>query len=217
MPNWCTNKLEILTESKTFLAGLKQTLEHKAVDEDDRTGLLNYLCPQPSDLYYGPLDSKKEEELREQGIAHWYGWNTANWGTKWEARVWEFDVDEERAIVWFDTAWGPPLTAIEQLVELFEDEASEHDLTITHAFYEEGMDFYGLVQDGIPTYEGEYSDILNWGSEWCEFMGMDRAEELERKKEEYIEEILYQEDMGMTREKLESMSFETVQNLYMEL
>jgi len=217
MPNWCTNKLEITTQSETFLAGLKATLEHEAVDENDRTGLLNYLCPQPSDLYYGALDSEKEKELSEQGILHWYGWNVANWGTKWEARVWQFECNDNSITVWFDTAWGPPLTAIEQLVDLFADEASEHELSITHGFYEEGMDFLGLCYDGIPAVEGEYSNMLEWNPDWCDFMDMDKDEMIAIRKDEYIEEILYDEDMGMTREKLESMSFETVQNLYMEL
>jgi hypothetical protein len=43
----------------------------------------------------------------------WYGWNTANWGCKWDAKVEDEDTfthstGEEQRTYRFDTAWSPP-------------------------------------------------------------------------------------------------------------
>jgi Ferredoxin-like domain in Api92-like protein len=77
------------------------------------------------------------------GADNWYDWCVHNWGTKWGA----YDVDQltdERLT--FDTAWSPPVPAIQHISRLFP--RSEFIL----AFAEGGSAFYGKAtfRNGSP-------------------------------------------------------------------
>ena len=55
---------------------------------------------------------------KEYGTESWYDWNTANWGTKWNAGDVEITRDGKDGMkVTFQTAWGPPLPIFEKLAE----------------------------------------------------------------------------------------------------
>jgi hypothetical protein len=81
-----------------------------------------------------------------------YNWCVANWGTKW-------DVGGDNGYtrpnpntlkISFDSAWAPPLEAYRAMEELgFEVKAM---------YYEPGMAFAGLYEDGFDDYY-EYSDM----------------------------------------------------------
>lgn len=76
------------------------------------------------------LDEKTFEELYElgrkgvsnklnYGYRSWYGWRTANWGTKWNAcEPWAVNTNEEHKIA-FETAWSAPVPIFDKLAELF--------------------------------------------------------------------------------------------------
>lgn len=66
----------------------------------------SFLVPPPANLETGDCSGK-----HEPGVVCWYEWNSANWGTKWNA--YSSDVDTER--VRFETAWSHPLPVIETL------------------------------------------------------------------------------------------------------
>ena len=75
---------------------------------------------------------------------NWYQWNTANWGTKWDAaEVWsdraESDKVEGKTSYNFDTAWSPAEPVIVALAEQFPT------LNIAHRYCEAGMGFAGEV------------------------------------------------------------------------
>lgn len=54
----------------------------------------------------------------ETGYFSWYDWNTANWGTKWNAS--ETDVDEKRQRIEFDTAWDMPRPILQEIANKFD-------------------------------------------------------------------------------------------------
>lgn len=118
----------------------------------------------------------------------WYGWRTANWGTKWDAVFGDYGValsnvegadpqatvdlqgrmfvpSGERATVIydFDTAWGPPSTWLERTAEL------EPELTFVMSYGEAGMDFGGEITIGKDVFEekeGGASDFLAQEEMW---------------------------------------------------
>jgi len=109
-------------------------IENELNKEKDDVALFQMLRPRPAD----------QEE-------NWYSWNCENWGTKWDASVYDFDrVDDNTIKINFDTAWGPCIALYENL----DSEGYEVD-----AFYhEEGMAFCGRYAYGADDHY-EYSDM----------------------------------------------------------
>lgn len=130
MPNWCQNVVTIYHEDKQKI----DTIETELSKEKDDVALFNSLRPRPAD----------QEE-------NWYSWNLENWGTKWEASVYDFDrIDENNIKVNYDTAWGPSIV----FYEFLDSEGYEVD-----AFYhEEGMAFCGHYSYGSDDYY-DYSNM----------------------------------------------------------
>jgi hypothetical protein len=130
MPNWCQNVATINHEDKEKI----DAIENELNKEKDDVALFQMLRPRPAD----------QEE-------NWYSWNCENWGTKWDASVYDFDrVDDNTIKINFDTAWGPCVALYENL----DSEGYEVD-----AFYhEEGMAFCGRYAYGADDHY-EYSDM----------------------------------------------------------
>jgi hypothetical protein len=57
------------------------------------------------------------DEYKEKfGHCDWYGWQTANWGTKWNAYE-QYSNDD--AVIEFDTAWSTPYSLLVNLSKMF--------------------------------------------------------------------------------------------------
>jgi hypothetical protein len=132
MPNWCQNVATITHEDKEKIDNIENELNK---DKDD-SGLFQMLRPRPKEFDEGES---------------WYGWNIENWGTKWEASVYDFErIDDNSIKINFDTAWGPCIA----LYEYLDSEGYEIE-----AFYnEEGMAFCGKFSDGWND-DYNYSDM----------------------------------------------------------
>jgi hypothetical protein len=120
MPNWCNNVVYISHENPEKLEAIKTELE-----KGDDAQFFNSLVPNPSGEWH-------------------YDWSIENWGTKWDASVLDFGIEDGLLHVSFDTAWGPP-TAFYQ--KLFEQEYGVKGL-----YYESGMCFAGIWEDGDDDY-----------------------------------------------------------------
>lgn len=173
MPNWNYNVVKVSHTDKAmvdkFISGCK-------------TGLFTEFLPIPED--------QKEE---------WYGWNTANWGTKWD--VSDIDctpVDDDGVItVSFDTAWAPPIAFFEHLLSL--------DFMVEAYYYEPGMGFCGIfdslgdayyeigylsgdeVQESIPE---ELNEMFGISQEKWDYEAENQEIELENADVELEKEIL---------------------------
>lgn len=130
MPNWCNNFLNINHEDRDKVTNLVKELE-KGNDSE----LFNHLCPSPS----GEWD---------------YDWSVANWGTKWDARVYDWSQNEDGSIdISFDTAWSQPTALYYYL--------TEEGWDLNALFHEEGMCFCGSYtnEDGEDFYEYDPDDL----------------------------------------------------------
>jgi hypothetical protein len=132
MPNWCDNLVSLRHSDKTKIDALEQELL-----KTENVRVFDSLRPRPVD----------QEE-------NWYEWNVTNWGTKWDATVYEWDRENDNEIwISFDSAWSPPSALYEFLTETGWD---------VSAYYSEGgMGYCGKYtsQDGDEYYEYDMSDL----------------------------------------------------------
>jgi hypothetical protein len=152
MPNWCFNRLTVDTTSE---GGKKLAKAFEPKYASEGTGEFEFYakpmqdlmpCPQvlldtPANLAREHNDQQKSN-IAKHGYSDWYSWCVANWGTKWDARVVEFDdFNPNQTYVMFDTAWSPP----ENFFKIF---AMLHpDAYFRNEFDEEGMSFEGYCEN----------------------------------------------------------------------
>ena len=146
MPNWCTNII-------TFTHDDHEMIEKIAAVDGTDTGVLQTLLPCPEELLdpdlttwsHGPeqtaRDLKQAALAEKYGYKSWYDWQVANWGTKWDLSEVSFNrIDNNTIQLSCDTAWSPPLTALESLMA--------QGYSIQALYYEPGMVFAGIWDNG---------------------------------------------------------------------
>jgi hypothetical protein len=88
----------------------------------------NFITPPEEilDEYFGTVgfvegvgftNGTKEPQATTDTSNGWYGWNIANWGTKWDARDVNLEQDENEAIYTFSTAWSIPEQVFRAMAE----------------------------------------------------------------------------------------------------
>jgi hypothetical protein len=137
MPNWCNNNIDI-----TGPADKIKALFDAATAEG--SGLLNAMHPMPEEL--------KDTVKGSNGDAdNWYDWAVSNWGTKWDVDMEGIEYtdngDGTASITgYFDSAWAPPIDCYNNFLE------ANEDCSLTASYYEMGMDFAGLYDNGDDEY-----------------------------------------------------------------
>lgn len=166
MPNHCSNNLTVTgPDAKRFF---------EAATKGDGDFIAN-LVPMPEDILaiqtgsctidgevvnqWREVGDKKVKvsELDRQhlsdlyGTSDWYEWARTNWGTKWGA--YDLDVAEPRIL--FDSAWSPPLPAIETISRMFPD------ARFVIAYAEGGSCFWGWAayDNGVCVAQEESSEF----------------------------------------------------------
>jgi hypothetical protein len=103
---------------------------------------------------------------------NWYDWNVRNWGTKWDVAVENSDEYPETQILdegelfinyKFDTAWAPPVPAIEKL-------SKQHSRVVFTLDYEEETSWGGQIEfrNGIMEQTSKYEYRCECGEEFTE-------------------------------------------------
>ena len=149
MPNWCNNSVEIYHDDPAMIERVRTAFNGE--------GLLNEFIPVPEDLRNiiagsVPVAEEAEHKAKEQanrdkhGYANWYDFCVNEWGTKWEIGA---DGNPAQDIpgglmLGFDSAWSPPIAAYEKL--------TEQGFRIRAMYYESGMAFAGIWEDGNDDY-----------------------------------------------------------------
>ena len=119
MPNWCQNHLVLSHEDATQV--------QRAADAILQNKFLHEFVPMP------------------EGEEDWYTWNVANWGTKWDIDTHESSLslsdDKKSLVVAFDTAWAPPIAAMEKMLD--------QGFNVRLMYSEEGVGFAGVFDSGV--------------------------------------------------------------------
>jgi len=155
MPNWCFNRMVVDTTNESGRK-LAEAFRPKYDREDDGRVFkndyarpFNDLMPCPEELqieagYFGK-GSAKDEEMQQLyasnkekfGYANWYDWQIANWGTKWDARVEDFQDDDPKEVyIYFETAWSPPVEFLKWYSELHPDVIFDNEYDEEGCFFE---------------------------------------------------------------------------------
>lgn len=179
MPNWCRNQIVIQSKDKDLIEEIEEDLKDLG-----GKGLLDYMYPMPYNLkntIKGSSSVVNQELINRYGFDNWYDWALHNWDTKWDV---DFDIDYEpelwcdwsRITLEFDSAWGPPMGALQKFVDQYDKGAFE----VAHLQYiESGMQFCGVydaldntesvyVNDYVDTFEDYDSNKLNLDEWFCE-------------------------------------------------
>ena len=151
MPNWCNNSVELYHNDPAMIERARTAFN------DGR--LLDEFIPVPKDLHivagsvgdqYSPEQKKLEEDtarnLATHGYGNWYDFCVNEWGTKWDIGA---DGNPAQDIpgglmLGFDSAWAPPVGAYEKL--------TEQGFSIRAMYYEPGMAFAGIWEDGFDDF-----------------------------------------------------------------
>lgn len=144
MPNWCENTIIIQGEPDEvdFLL--------KAVESPDRPFSLDNIIKMPEALVGKSAPEKDEAIAKENqklyGATDWYQWRITHWGTKWDVNSsivydnTDIMLPGLRTVkIVFDSAWAPPVEAIDVLAKRFVN------TNILHTFDEPGVDFSGWI------------------------------------------------------------------------
>lgn len=160
MPNWCMNSLSI-------------TGPKNVIDEIAATKLsLDNIVPTPPELQemekMTPVP-KNQVKLRaaleaRYGCSTAYDWHVTQWGTKWDVGPMDVDVsqnylDSKKFDIYasFDSAWGPPVKAMEFLYNKYKDSG----LTLRLEYIETGCQFTGVATGENGTFLDESFDYSN--------------------------------------------------------
>ena len=159
MPNWCNNSVEIYHDDPAMIERVRTAFNGE--------GLLKEFIPVPQallDTVSGSMGEDKREaheaqqkaNVEQYGYANWYDFCVNEWGTKWEIGA---DGNPAQDIpgglmLGFDSAWSPPIAAYEKL--------TEQGFRITAMYYESGMGFAGVWDNGADDYY-EYGGLDSKG------------------------------------------------------
>lgn len=158
MPNWVMNSLsisgspEVIAKIKAQLSAPYEVRQYDFRTEENQT----IKVEQPFSFWniIKPTDLEAYEDAKgkpQDGRDHWYNWNIRNWGTKWDVREVQFSETPESLGFGFDTAWAPPVEAIDKLAEQYPTASIE-------LAYTEEQGWGGVIEweDGIGNETDSY-------------------------------------------------------------
>ncbi len=156
MPNWCNNFVEVSHEDPAKIRALADAL--------NRGEFCSHVIPTPRELtetIAGSVgeDKRAEHEAQMQsnlekfGHTDWYSFQTSRWGTKWDCGGdSQADVSDDGKMMTasFDSAWSPPIGVYEELYD--------QGYTVRAYYYESGMCYAGIWEDGIDDCYQDWGD-----------------------------------------------------------
>lgn len=151
MPNWCNNYVDISHEDPSKIQALADAL--------NRGEFCSHVIPTPKSLTdtvagsvpEGPERDAHEAQMKSNlelyGAKDWYDYQVNRWGTKWDVggdSQADISPDGLTMSASFDSAWSPPTGVYEAL--------NEQGYTVRAYYYESGMAFCGVWEDGYDSY-----------------------------------------------------------------
>jgi hypothetical protein len=112
------NKIAPIPKELEGTVSPMRILSQKEYDEQERKIRENDLTDNERNwgLSRGLTQELADEYIAKFGHCDWYGWQNANWGTKWNAYS-QHEIGED--CIEFDTAWSTPYELMVKLSKLF--------------------------------------------------------------------------------------------------
>jgi len=96
------------------------------------------LVPMPPHVYHGDISAEEENDFP----LNWHSWCVQNWGTKWGELRDAMKIENDKAVIEFETAWSIPYPIIAAFANRFK-------IPFEHRYCCEGADFWGIEVWGI--------------------------------------------------------------------
>ena len=94
------------------------------------------------------LEEDTARNIEVHGYGNWYDYCVNEWGTKWDVGGDDYNEPHQetpnKIIMSFDSAWAPPTTAMDKFEAL--------GFSVRLYYYEPGMGFAGIYEDGHDDY-----------------------------------------------------------------
>lgn len=191
MPNWCFNTVTIegnAEDIKRVKAQLNKPFSHPSRDwKTDEITIVNYDNPvfafwnivsPPEEMYglYHEVNGSKKDPVTGEMVRtgdtnwNWYNFNNREWGTKWDVAISNnedpserlVDESDTKLVYMFDTAWSPPIGALNALSEQYPR------LSITNEWEEEqGFGATTVHKDGDDEEINGYDWKCQSGHMYC--------------------------------------------------
>lgn len=152
MPNWCMNYVEVKTSNSDLLNQIRQFEQAPA-----NSGLFDLIAPMPPELLEATYPNTPEDvaarNVAKYGFPTWYEFADQNWGTKWNVQRRDVDItfNDDGFVLRFDTAWSPPINALERMGGL-------ENTSLKGYYAEPGCGFAGIFDSEAGDTTIEYSD-----------------------------------------------------------
>jgi len=166
MPNWVYNNITITGDTdkvntlRDYLAR-EEEIDGKIIHSD--FSFWSIVAPTNLEAYHEVVGTNGRESNDPES---WYGWNCANWGTKWDAGDVEFSEEElegslSKITYSFETAWSHP----EPIMEWFLNYCEVNNLNLVWSFEEE-QGWGGIMKclNGVVSFDSW--DIPDSHEEW---------------------------------------------------
>ena len=167
MPNHCYNQLEVTGDEKQLQIFVEKSLTKYDDGEDRFTFNGTHPMPKELDITKGTQTVEEKAQaiinIANHNYADWYEWHVGEWGTKWDAYETNIQHNEtDYFVVSFDTAWAPPTTWVQNIIQDFPD------LCFELTYSEEGMGFGGKLTAQHDVIWDDLTYDLAYASECCE-------------------------------------------------
>ena len=94
------------------------------------------------------LVEQEAANIATHGYTNWYDYCVNEWGTKWDVGGDDYNEPQQETpndiTMSFDSAWAPPIAAMDKLEAL--------GFSVRLYYYEPGMAFAGIYEDGSDNY-----------------------------------------------------------------
>ena len=150
MPNWCNNTLELQHEDPAMIERARVAFNDGKLCNEfvPVPGPLNIVAGRVSDpVEQAKLEADTAKNKAEYGYDNWYDYCVNEWGTKWDVGGDGMIADvleDGRLAMSFDSAWSPPIAFYEKMLDL--------GFSVRAYYYESGMCFAGIWEDGIDDF-----------------------------------------------------------------
>ena len=151
MPNWCNNTLELAHEDPAMLERARVAFnEGKLCNEfvpvPESLHIVSGRVGDASDPKQIALEAAEKSNLETHGYKTWYDFCVNEWGTKWDVGGdgQTAVLENGQLVMSFDSAWSPPIGFYEKLMDL--------GFQVRAYYYEGGMNFAGIWEDGIDDF-----------------------------------------------------------------
>ena len=166
MPNWVFNNVKIVGDEAT-ITEVRERLAKPLPPQHEREGasafsFWNIIAPTEDkyEEYFGTRGFQNGEQVGYTAN-NWYEFNNREWGTKWDAGDVGFSQPDSTTLRYsFDTAWSPPVRALEHL------SAQYPDLVITNDWQEE-QGFGSMLT--FKAGEHEEDEGYDWACNDCDY------------------------------------------------